>query len=316
MKKSALIFVIVGCAFGVVAQQRVETAAEEPEGYEYVPLVREGVEWGYEWLYGYYGIEGRFRITMSGNATIDGNDYVKCYRSAYLNVDEDRDLVGYVREEDRKVYCILLREPTGHVVEQPTEMLLYDFNADVGDVYNGDPQNMEDANRVASVDYVKVAGKYRKRITGYGGLEIVEGLGPVSSGHHGDLLSPTDAFMSCSVCFRGTLSYVRAVEDLYNGNPDRFEYDARVDSFSGINKTEADDYGLQVSQGDGWLRVGVDCDCYRRAELADAKGAVVDAVELSGESEAVLSTAGLSPGVYVVSLVSDTAVRSAKVLIK
>ena len=33
MKKSALIFVIVGCAFGVVAQQRVETAAEEPEGY-------------------------------------------------------------------------------------------------------------------------------------------------------------------------------------------------------------------------------------------------------------------------------------------
>lgn len=316
MKKSALIFVIVGCAFGVVAQQRVETAAEEPEGYEYVPLVREGVEWGYEWLYGYYGIEGRFRITMSGNATIDGNDYVKCYRSAYLNVDEDRDLVGYVREEDRKVYCILLREPTGHVVEQPTEMLLYDFNADVGDVYNGDSQHMEDGNRVASVDYVKVAGKYRKRITGYGGLEIVEGLGPVSSGHHGDLLSPTDAFMSCSVCFRGTLSYVRAVEDLYNGNPDRFEYDARVDSFSGINKTEADDYGLQVSQGDGWLRVGVDCDCYRRAELADAKGAVVDAVELSGESEAVLSTAGLSPGVYVVSLVSDTAVRSAKVLIK
>lgn len=316
MKKSALIFVIVGCAFGVVAQQRVETAAEEPEGYEYVPIVREGVEWGYEWLYGYYGIEGRFRITMSGNATINGKDYTKCYRSAYLNIDEDRDLAGYVREEDRKVYCILLKEPTGHVVEQPTEILLYDFNADVGDVYNGDPQNMEDANRVASVDYVKVAGKYRKRITGYGGLEIVEGLGPVSSGHHGDLLSPTDAFMSCSVCFRGTLSYVRAVEDLYNGNPDRFEYDARVDGFSGINQIGVDDYGLQVSQGDGWLQVSVDCDCYRRAELTDAKGTVTDAVELSGESEAVLSTAGLSPGVYVVSLVSDTAVRSAKVLIK
>ena len=316
MNRLAFCLAIACCTFGVTAQQRVETAAEEPEDYEYVPLVREGVEWGYEWLYGYYGIEGRFRITMSGNATIDGNDYVKCYRSAYLDVDADRDLAGYVREEDRKVYCILLREPTGHVVEQPTEMLLYDFNADVGDVYNGDPQNMEDANRVASVDYVKVAGKYRKRITGYGGLEIVEGLGPVSSGHHGDLLSPMDAFMSCSVCFRGTLSYVRAVEDLYNGNPDRFEYDARVDSFSGINKTEADDYGLQVSQCDGWLRVSVDCDCYRRAELTDAKGMVTDAVKLSGESEAVLSTAGLSPGVYVVSLISDTAVRSAKVLIK
>ena len=46
MNRLAFCLAIACCAFGVVAQQRVETAAEEPEGYEYVPLVREGVEWG------------------------------------------------------------------------------------------------------------------------------------------------------------------------------------------------------------------------------------------------------------------------------
>ena len=52
MNRLAFCLAIACCAFGVVAQQRVETAAEEPEGYEYVPLVREGVEWGLLWYRG------------------------------------------------------------------------------------------------------------------------------------------------------------------------------------------------------------------------------------------------------------------------
>ena len=65
MKKSALIFAIVGCVFGMMAQQRM--VAEEPEGHEYVPMVREGVEWGYEWsIPTIYGKTSSYYIQFNG----------------------------------------------------------------------------------------------------------------------------------------------------------------------------------------------------------------------------------------------------------
>lgn len=132
---------------------------------------------------------------------------------------------------------------------------------------------------------------------------------------------PNSVDAICTLCFTAHLNYVSNYPQCegYEYNADfEYRYDEDYDNLEmgGVETVNAATEGLLVTQGDGWLRVSVDCDCYRRAELTDAKGMVTDAVKLSGESEAVLSTAGLSPGVYVVSLISDTAVRSAKVLIK
>lgn len=54
--------------------------AEAPADYEYVPLVREGVEWVYDWTYYNQTIGGRFFLQFSGDSIINGKTYKVCYR--------------------------------------------------------------------------------------------------------------------------------------------------------------------------------------------------------------------------------------------
>ena len=326
MKKSALIFVIVGCVFGVMAQQRVETAAEEPEGYEYVPIVREGVEWGYEWsIPTIYGKTSSYYIQFKGEAIIDGKTYKKCYRYNSMQFSKENGrLAGFAREEDKKVYAIIKLNAEGEPYGSDKEQLIYDFNAPKGTdvIING-----LYCGTVSRIEYVKIRNQWRKAVYLSMGednpsdfLYAVEGLGIVHPSES-YLLYPFPDRQSCTLCFTAHLNYVSNYPQCegYEYNADfEYRYDEDYDNLEmgGVETVNAATEGLLVTQGDGWLRVSVDCDCYRRAELTDAKGMVVDAVTLQGETEVEFQTVGFAAGVYVVSLFSDTEVHSIKVLIK
>lgn len=315
--------VCVGCVFGVMAQRQVETATEEPEGYEYVPIVREGIEWGYGWSVSpIYGKTSAYYLQFEGDTVIGNKTYKKCYRynSWHLNKANSK-FAGFVREEKGKVYSITKLQADGSPINFMGEQLIYDFTAMPGSdvMINGDYYGT-----VSRIGYINLRGRWRKAIylRMYDSPEFlyaVDGLGIVYPSE-GYLLNPFPDRLACTVCFTNHLNYVSDYPQCdgseYNAVYD-YRYDEDYEQIMGsVEDTKAETAGLSVMQGDGWLRVGGDCDCYRRAELTDAKGAIVDAVELSGGSEAELSTAGLSPGVYVVSLISDTTVRSVKVLVK
>lgn len=116
---------------------------------EYLPLVREGVKW----IYAYYptssedGLYERFSVEFT-NAEIDGVQYYECWRK-FLDKNMiptmEAELLGYARENNRKVYAILpshdgnTHTNPGLAGENQDEWLIYDFN-EVSGFYAQMPQ--------------------------------------------------------------------------------------------------------------------------------------------------------------------------------
>lgn len=301
MKRIIASVAALGCTLSAVAQQ--------PAEYEYVPMVREGVEWEFYWTENMTH-NGIAKFYFNGEIEINGFTYKKCYRLETAAYGAESTLIGFMREENRKVYSIVITDG-----EPGEEYISYNFDYDnVGEtgisyLYNaGNPIQ----TTVTSLDYINIGNDIRKTI-GFDNLPpITEGIG-YTGNQHGTIISPDPLLKSCLLCYWSELIAIKDTE--YNLEWRSDNYDS-LKELAGTGDVESGSDGLQVMQGDGWLRIKVDCNCYRRAELTNAKGTVVDTVTLQGESEAEFTTEWLPAGVYVVSLISDTGIRSAKVRIK
>lgn len=142
--------------------------AENPVGYSYTPLVREGVEWGYKWTY-YPLKEGSYYLQLSGDTLINSKTYKVCYRYATVDFQkEDAMVYGFVREEGKRIYAIGRRVPNGTSIDMYNyydkdaleERLIYDFDWKIGDTYR--PAADETYITITGIKYVKVNGKKRK----------------------------------------------------------------------------------------------------------------------------------------------------------
>ena len=150
--------------------------------YEYVPLVREGAEWGY--FTGDTAEEVDFyRLRLSGEEEINGNVYKKCWYYTDCEFSESTAaLYGYLREENKRVY--VLYQSSG------SEYLLYDFNLQEGDQYGQHPWfNGAVTLPIESVDYVQTTEGLRKRYFVGSNVCYIEGIGIVGT-HLGDMLRP------------------------------------------------------------------------------------------------------------------------------
>ena len=100
----------------------------EPYGYEYVPLIREGVIWTYKYKETMYYLNDYCHITFFGEEEIDGKIYKKCWR---WNDDcsfnpETANLIAYMREENGKIYTYLKQYQLD--LAPYIEHVSYDFN--------------------------------------------------------------------------------------------------------------------------------------------------------------------------------------------
>lgn len=96
--------------------------------YEYVPLVREGVQWYYLKETAYPGIQYCDPIVevceITGDSTVNGVTYKKVYRTRKW-----RGVVALIREENKKVFILSDGYPASlYYDEQTGEYLIYDFN--------------------------------------------------------------------------------------------------------------------------------------------------------------------------------------------
>ena len=151
---------------------------DEPEDYEYVPFVREGVKWNYWCRFPYHPqlgeqcVECRYTLELRGDSVINGKSYkaLHCYSGDAINEEHDT-VVVYLREENKVVYAIMIDDnryahcpvgkgfylgsPTGsHLYQTGVEYVLYDFN---------DPSWFYRDDGYLYSDYVQVGGKLRKR---------------------------------------------------------------------------------------------------------------------------------------------------------
>ena len=303
MKRFTLFFAMVSLLWCLAAW------AEEPEDYEYVPLVREGIEWTYFVSYYSTDIEPYyFHMQFYGDTVVDGITYKKCYEYRDSEFDpQTARLAGLAREENKMVYSKVNPE-----LYKESEVLVYNYGAGVSETFS--TYNLGYINIPAvDFDYVTINGKKRKRIFCYednAGDDIaVEGLGFLGE-IMGDLVYVQPSIMPCSACYRAWLKYVKNLSD------GTYEYNADVDDLLGtVEGLTVEESGLRIRKEDGKLYVGIDCDCYQRAELTTAGGMQVWSGSVTATDELEIPTDGLASGVYIVTLRSDFGSVSEKVVL-
>ena len=303
MKRFTLFFAVASLLWCLAAW------AEEPEDYEYVPLVREGIEWTYAAVY-HMTDDGPsyFHMQFYGDTVVDGITYKKCYEYQDSEFDPNKaKLAGFVREENKAVYSKVNPE-----LYKESEVLVYNYGAGVNETFSTYDLGYINIPAV-DFDYVTINGKKRKRIFCYednAGHDIaVEGLGFLAT-IMGNLIDVRPNNIACSDCYRAWLMYVKNLSD------GTYEYNADVDDLLGsVEGLTAEESGLRIRKEDGKLYVGIDCDCYQKAELTTVGGMQVWSGSVTATDELEIPTEGLAAGVYIVTLRSDFGSASEKVVL-
>ncbi len=303
MKRFTLFFAVASLLWCLTAW------AEEPEDYEYVPLVREGIEWTYAAVY-HMTDDGPsyFHMQFYGDTVVDGITYKKCYEYQDSEFDPNKaKLAGFAREENKAVYSKVNPE-----LYKESEVLVYNYGAGVNETFSTYDLGYINISAV-DFDYVTINGKKRKRIFCYednAGHDIaVEGLGFLAT-IMGNLIDVRPNNIACSDCYRAWLMYVKNLSD------GTYEYNADVDDLLGsVEGLTAEESGLRIRKEDGKLYVGIDCDCYRKAELTTVGGTQVWSGSITATDELEIPTEGLAAGVYIVTLRSDFGSASEKVVL-
>lgn len=297
--------------------------AENPVGYSYTPLVREGVEWGYKWTY-YPLKEGSYYLQLSGDTLINSKTYKVCYRYATVDFQkEDAMVYGFVREEGKRIYAIGRRVPNGTNIDMYNyydkdaleERLIYDFDWKIGDTYR--PAADEPHITITGIKYVEVNGKKRKAFfaTLNGAtsesLFAIEGIGFIGSRpFEADMMNPNLNECACMPEYVVELEFMQKTDD-------RFHYEFRRDdfdfSFGSAESINPDSPGLRLSADN--LYFNASNPDRLTASLADTSGRIVAAATMEDGTTAI-NVAQLPEGIYIATLKSDKElILSEKILV-
>ncbi len=280
---------------------------------EYIPYVRD-CEFGY---YEYNGreVEGFYHYWIEGEFEFNGNLYKGLYQDIsypywdppYNNYYVPKELLYYVREDNRKVY----------VWYKDKEYLWYDFTLEVGDVLRleeglfGLGKDLTTPIKVTgemtiggkSRKYIDLdVGEYRSWVEGLGDWNCLPGM------------YPFDYFPDCYCGWK--MFYVKENgefvfrETLHNlpeyGYPD-FNVsinDPHLEGTGGIKETQEKELQI-VTQGEQWI-VTLPNGNYRMIEVVDTTGRVAWCAYINGDDESVIiSTTDLARGVYIVVLTTQ-----------
>ena len=271
--------------------------ALQAQEYEYVPLVREGVEWGY---FQYNPVHpennGIIRLQFEGDTLLNGKTYKKLYMYEGCDFTPDRStLIDFMREENKIVYSKKKRE-YGTIIygeDVEGEIVVYDFSLDVGDSLWVQPYY--EYKKVTRIDTVKVGNTYRKQfyIQNWTSPIWTEGLGVLENNF---MFCPFCAISTCMDCDRRNLTFVKENGEEVYGTDEECGEDAILDNKSGTLRVARTPEALIVTLPDG----------YRMAELIDTTGRVAWCDYLDGTpGEVIIPTTGLAPGVYIVALTDN-----------
>ena len=261
--------------------------SEDEYQYEYVPVVREDVVWGY--YSNTNASEGgkTTYIRFDGEEVINGKTYLKCYRSDDCSFDENKsELLGYMREEDKRVYAIV---PQGDVLSE--ESLRYDFNLSAGDSFTRVGGNTVTISRVNNV---VINGKLRKcyyynQDATESGSCYTEGIGQWL---YGDIIS--------------TDSNYRFVMEKNINTGEVFDHSRGITTLNPCDKLSVNqiaENALSFVQADDRININ---GATGKVNVAIYTFDGIKVAEASGSESVGLSTAELPIGIYVVKATDST----------
>ncbi len=297
--------------------------AQEAE-YEYVPIVREGVEWGYVIeppTFPPHGQTEYYRLQFSGDTVISGKTYKKCYLYQTSSLDTaTATLHGFMREENKKVYYVPNpnEEFSGSLWETETmfyqerygydERVIYDFDLNVGDTFEpaGLPIN------ITEISYVEVDGKMRKYYNEqYNGIySFLEGAGAIGA-MCGDMAYPFTDWLMGTGAIR--FNFERNVADgriVYKSD----EFDDRDPTCSGVAATAMQSPAITITVAGKTVTASALGNGTITATIHDINGRTVDTAQ-SADGSLTVDMAGFTPGIYIVTATTDTDRKTQKIIL-
>ena len=261
--------------------------------YAYVPLVRDGAEWGYsQELFG----KSYYRNLIQGDTVVNGESYKRFYTFQGCEPTADENL-AFVRESDKKVYITFNQElmPVENLYSH--EFVIYDFGARVGEtVAHFDWMTQTQINSTISrIDTIEVGNTLRQRFWADGSVLWIEGLGV----EEGDWLRPGCSGETGGLDTHDRLVYAQAPD----GTVEYATADAANDPcYSGVDEVDNDSWRM-ARQGD---RLEIACaeGEFEVVELLDLSGRVLWCNYLSGETQVSIPVSDYPSGIYIVALSS------------
>lgn len=320
---------------------------------DYVPLVREGVEWGYAHEYPgvHYGNMTYFRLQFSGTTELNGKTYHNLWKYSSYNLQfcEDKEIAAYMREENKRVYVYTDSEI--FPADGSKEYLLYDFNISKGESYDvkyirDDKPITISCTETGYVDtpdgkrrYMKIESEERY----YSRQDmLVEGVGPYNSErylHSGIIYRPyfaeTNCYPDCN--HYDVLLYQREV--ILDGNdenkylqgkmlwtnpacyekigvhdPSVWQWHKAGAPWGGVESTMADGTDVEIKVEDNAVNVSSASTDILYVETFDLEGRMLTTVKpVNNRCQIPLSTIS---GVAVVKVTTTTGSYSTKVASK
>lgn len=290
--------------------------AREAE-YEYVPIVREGVEWGYVYSHSFPpGVE-YYRLQLKGDTVINDKTYKRCYAYQTATLDTaTAALHGFLREEDKRVYFMpnpdegydyiwCIGKEQYQDIYGNDERMIYDFNLNVGDTFSSVMPVT-----ITEVTLVEVDGKMRKYFHDQynGTYSFLEGAGVVGS--------------------YGTLAYPFIAQPT-NGTDLHFNFERNVADGRIVYKSEEFDDRDPTCAGESVAAtmqspaititvagktVTVAADGSIMATIHDINGRTV-ATAQSADGNLTVDMDDFAPGIYIVTATTDTDRKTRKIIL-
>lgn len=256
---------------------------------------------------------------------IHGKQYQKFYHS-FDTIFTENKVCGALREENKRIYyysidsLINLRTPLSTPIPVDTEIILYDFNLQVGDTITADQYRLRhaDALVVAKIDSILISTELRKRYT-FGSLDgylikteqWVEGVGCLRG-----LLSdvgfvPTNDWNSWLICF------IQDEEALYHDNGFVGCYHTNPNAVQLLkNETRIKVYPNPVSGELIIQPISNNTEGYS-LEIYSVKGELVKTECLEpGRNLYRIDASSLRNGIYILRLISDSGKIDEETIIK
>ncbi len=286
--------------------------------YEYVPLVREGVEWNYKaFLKGMSSeqtVEEYYRVRLIDGIEINGKSYYKAYRYKGCEFDEEcAHLIAYIREEDKKVYVFPATfdkydsTQFGQDYKIGTEEMIYDFNKKVGDFIS---TRIYYPLEIKEVTTEEIGGKLRNKYVPDRLHSIIEGIGFINDLGF-DLIYPFQMQFSRRSYWGICLNYVRENGEVVYKSPN---YDARDVCASGVAEVKSTD-NIAIAIGGGNIEVRcADAPC-QAIEIVDLGGRLIKKKICDNESTTTISAKGIEKGVYILVVNTTKGISSRKIIL-
>lgn len=252
---------------------------------------------------------------------IHGKRYQKLYLSFDTIFTEDK-VCGALREDNKRIYyysidsLVKLRSPESTPMPVDTEIILYDFNLQVGDTITSDQYRLRaEALVVTKIDSILIGTEYRKRFHfGWNGdiitfEEWIEGVG-CRRGLLSDIgYWPTNDWSSWLICFiqnSEVLYHDESFSDCYHSNTNAVQLlknDIKIKVFP--------------NPANSTIRIELDKPEYEELIIYNLSGNKLTGYDLRDKHSLVIDRGGLSNGLYFISVYDKKGnIQTLKVLLK